>query len=66
MQYDVSLDKAPVQKNNIKLIGKTINDLIVSDYFDNPLEHKFNEERGEVSIISSRLTNLKLFYTRFS
>jgi uncharacterized membrane protein len=63
VEYDLRLPKLVVQRTNIELIGNTINDLAVSDYLDNPLFFSLDENRGKVSINSSRVTNLLISYS---
>lgn len=63
VEYDVRLPKLVVQRTNIELIGNTINDLAISDYLDNPLFFRLDENTGKASINSSRVTNLLISYS---
>jgi uncharacterized membrane protein len=63
IEYDVRLPKTILQRTNIELIGDTIEDLAISDYLDNLLSYRLNEKTQEVSINSSRITNLLISYS---
>ena len=63
IEYDIRLPKTILQRTNIELIGDTIEDLAISDYLDNPLSYHFNEKTKEISINSSRITNLLISYS---
>lgn len=63
IEYDVRVPKTILQITNIELIGDTIEDLAISDYLDNPLLYRLNEKTKEVSINSSRITNLLISFS---
>jgi uncharacterized membrane protein len=63
VEHNVGIADPLAQQTRIKLFGDDINDLIVVDYEDNPVEFKRGETSNEIVLSRPNASNLKISYT---
>lgn len=63
VEHNVGIEDPLAEQTSIKLFGDDINDLIVVDYEDNPVEFKRGETSNEIVLSRPNASNLKISYT---
>ena len=63
VEHNVGIEDPLAEQTRIKLFGDDINDLIVVDYEDNPVEFKRGETSNEIVLSRPNASNLKISYT---